>query len=96
MPKSGNLSQAREERATLEQLLRRGKVGARKLMRARILLQADEGLTDEEIASALAVGTATVGRTRRRFAEGNLGALEEHPRSGGPPETLRQQVMRLA
>ena len=54
------------------------------------------GFVDEEIASALAVGTATVGRTRRRFAEGNLGALEEHPRSGGPPETLRQQVMSLA
>jgi hypothetical protein len=40
-----------EERTTLEQLLQRGKRSARTLTRARILLQADEGLTDEEIAA---------------------------------------------
>jgi hypothetical protein len=45
-----------EERTTLEQLRQKGKSSARKLPRARILLQADEGLTDEEIATALAVG----------------------------------------
>jgi hypothetical protein len=44
-----------EERSTLEQLVQRGKSSARKLTRARILLQADEGLTDEEIALALTV-----------------------------------------
>ena len=44
-----------EERQTLEQLLQRGKSSARKLVRARILLQADEGFTDEEIATALDV-----------------------------------------
>ena len=72
-----------EERTTLEQLLPRGKRSARKLTRARILLQADEGLTDEEIAAALRVRRATVERTRQRFVEENLGALEEHPRPGG-------------
>jgi transposase len=71
-----------EERMTLEQLLRRGKAGTRKLTRARILLKADEGLSDEEIAAALHVGTATVGRTRQRFVEENLGALDEHARPG--------------
>jgi Homeodomain-like domain len=68
-----------QERPTLEQLLRRGKAGTRKLTRARILLKADESLSDEEIAAALHVGTATVGRTRQRFVEENLGALDEHP-----------------
>jgi transposase len=71
-----------EERTTLEQLLRRGKAGTRKLTRARILLKADDGLSDEEIATALAVGPATVGRTRQRFVEENLGALDEHARPG--------------
>lgn len=72
-----------EERTTLEQLLQRGKSSARKLTRARILLQADEGLTDEEIATALDVGIATVERTRQRFVEVNLEALNELPRPGG-------------
>jgi len=42
-----------EERQILEQMLQKGKSSARKLTRARILLQADEGLTDEEIATGL-------------------------------------------
>ena len=71
-----------EERTMLEQLLRRGKAGTRKLTRARMLLKADEGLSDEEIAAALHVGTATVGRTRQRFVAENLGALDEHARPG--------------
>ena len=63
-----------EERATLEHLLRGGKTGARKLTRARILLKAAAGLSDDAIAAALDVGTATVARTRQRFVEANLGA----------------------
>jgi transposase len=71
------------ERITLEQLLQKGKSSARKLTRARILLQADEGLTDEEIATALGSSIATVERTRQRFVEANLEALNELPRPGG-------------
>jgi Homeodomain-like domain-containing protein len=79
-----------EERTTLEQLLQKGKSSARKLTRARILLQADEGQTDEEIATALAVGVATVERTRRRFVEANLEALNELPRPGTRTKARRQ------
>jgi DNA-directed RNA polymerase specialized sigma24 family protein len=68
-----------EERSTLEQLVQRGKSSARKLTRARILLQAGEGLTDEEIGRALTVSIATVERTRQRFVEENLEALKERP-----------------
>jgi homeodomain-containing protein len=71
-----------EERTTLEHLLRRGTAGTRKLARARILLKADDGLRDAESAAALEVGTATVGRTRQRFVEEHLGALDEHARPG--------------
>jgi transposase len=72
-----------EERTSLEQLLQKGKSRARNLTRARILLQAAEGVTDEEGASALGVSSATVERTRQRCVETKLEALNELPRSGG-------------
>jgi transposase len=84
-----------EERSTLGQLLQKGKSSARKLTRARILLQADEGLTDEEIATALAVGVATVERTRHRFVEANLAALNELPRPGGQCKLSGKQEAHL-
>jgi transposase len=72
-----------EEREQLLQLIRRGKPAARKVARARILLKADAGLTDRQIASALHVGTATVGRVRQRFVEEGLDSvLREKPRLG--------------
>lgn len=84
-----------EERTTLEQLLQRGKSSARKLTRARILLQADEGLTDEEITAALGVSLATVERLRRRFVEANLAALNELPRPGGQCKLSGKQQAHL-
>lgn len=84
-----------EERTTLAQLLRSGKAGTRKLTRARILLKADDGLSDEEIAVALDVGTATVGRTRQRFVEENLGALDEHARPGAQRQLTGKQAAHI-
>src|SRR3982075_2386952 len=75
------LSQA--ERNELTAMLSKGKRAARKLKRAQILLAADAGRSDEEIARAVAVGGSTVYRTKRRFVEGNLErALSEDPRPG--------------
>jgi len=72
-----------EERETLIELTGKGKVSARKVTRARILLKADEGWTDEQIVAALDTSDSTVERTRKRFVEGNLGkALNEDPRPG--------------
>lgn len=84
-----------EERTTLEQLRQKGKSSARKLTRARLLLQADEGLTDKEIASAQGVGLATVERTRQRFVEVNLEALNELPRPGGQRKLSGKQEAHL-
>ena len=79
-----SVESAKEERTDLLDLIKSGEHSARKLNRARILLLADEGKTDGEIAAALHTGTATVQRTRQRFVEGNLeGALNERPRPGG-------------
>jgi len=75
------LSQA--ERCELTAMLSKGKRAARKLKRAQILLAADAGRGDEEIAGAVAVSGSTVYRTKRRFVEGNLErALSEEPRPG--------------
>ena len=61
--------------------------GVRKLARAHILLHADEGKKDKEIAAALHVGRATVERIRKRFVEGNVArALSEDPRPGKAPK----------
>jgi transposase len=71
------------EREQLKALLSGGKHAARKLKRAQILLAADTGASDEEIARGVGVGGSTVYRTKRRFVIGNLeAALSEQPRPG--------------
>jgi transposase len=76
---------AQEEREELESLVKRGKVAAEKRRRAQILLKADagaegSGLTDQEVASALDVGIATVHRVRQAYVEESLqGALSRKP-----------------
>jgi transposase len=71
------------ERTALRALLSSGKHASRKLKRAQILLAADAGASDEEIARSVSVGGSTVYRTKRRFVEGNLErALSEEPRPG--------------
>jgi transposase len=66
-----------KERSQLETLVRRGRDHARKLLYARILLKADADgpdhqWTDERIAEAFEVSTATVARERRRYCEEGL------------------------
>jgi transposase len=73
-----------EERADLLALTKKGKIAARKLIRAHVLLQADAGVRDEVIAATLHIGIATVERIRKRFVEEGLEAsLTERPRLGG-------------
>jgi transposase len=79
-----DLSEA--ERAELLALIRKGRASARRLTRAHILLHADEGRTDDEIALALHTNRSTAERARRRFVEAGLeAALEEKPRPGAAP-----------
>ena len=70
----------------LENLVSRGKGDARKLARARVLLQCDESdagprRTDDDLAAALDVGVRTVERVRERFEEGFEAALVPRPTS---------------
>jgi transposase len=74
-----------DERLALEALVQKGKVSARRVKRAQILLAADRGSTDEAISNNVAVGTSTVYRTKQRFVEEGLDrALSELPREGAP------------
>ena len=71
------------ERVQLVSMVLGGKGAFRRLKRAQILLAADSGSTDEEIARNVAVGTSTVYRTKQRFVEEGLErALSELPRPG--------------
>lgn len=84
-----------DERDALLQLIRKGKPSARKVTRARILLKAAEGLTDAQIAAALNTGEATVERTRKRFVDAGLDALNERPRPGARPKLKGKQEAHL-
>src|SRR5579883_912847 len=71
------------ERDELTAMLGGGKHAARKLKRAQVLLAADGGCRDEEIARSVRVSRSTVGRIKRRFRGRQSGAgLERGTASG--------------
>ena len=73
-----------QEKEHLEQITSKGTTGVRKLRRAQILLSANEGCTDRQIAGVLGASVSTVERVRKRFVEEGLEAsLSERPRIGG-------------
>lgn len=80
-----DLTQAETEQLT--ELTQKGRPGARKIKRANILLLADRGKTDSEIATTLRTSIPTVERIRRKFVVGGLEfALNERSRSGRLPK----------
>jgi transposase len=84
MARKYHVTLTNDEREPLLAMTKRGKVAARQVNRAPILLHAHAGATDEVVAHALHIGTATVERTRKRFVEEGLeAALAERPRPGG-------------
>jgi len=87
-----------DERSQLRELVRKGKVSARKLTRAHVLLRADEGTTDKSIAESLHIHVATVERIRRRFVEGGLDrALTDGARPGMPRRlNVKQEAYLMA
>lgn len=85
-----------EEEGQAQEITSKGKSSARRVKRAHILLLANKGKTDSEIAEALRVGSATVERTRKKFVEGGLEyVLSERPRPGARPKLDGRQVALL-
>jgi transposase len=74
-----------EQRADLTRRLERDPLTGRQRRRHQILLLADQGRTDPQIAQATGAGLSTVERLRQRWArEGLEAALAEKPRPGAP------------
>lgn len=72
-----------EEYQSLLEMTRKGKIRARQMKRAMILLKAHEGLSDPQIMAALNVSRPCVERIRKRFVLGGMEkALNEDPRPG--------------
>ena len=87
-----------EQRAELTDRLEREALNGRRRRHIQILLLADEGRTDEQIASATGASRSTVDRHRTRFArEGLEAALTDKPRSGAPAKLDgKQEAMIVA
>ena len=82
MRKQYHVRLTREERNHLVTLLFGGTQKVREIKRAQILLKADDGWTDQQIADAIQVGRATSERIRKRYAEAGLeAALHEKKRN---------------
>jgi transposase len=73
-----------EEVKALQEWTRRGKNESRLVERARIILLAHAGQTNQQIAEALRTRTARVSKWRQRFAAERLLGLGDGARSGKP------------
>jgi transposase len=80
-----NINLKNNEVKFLTNYLKKGLKNARSLSRARILLLANQGKGDTEIAKTLGVGRSTALRIRKRYLEDGLqSVLIDKPRSGQP------------
>jgi transposase len=72
------------ERQELEKRARNQKAEYREVVRARIVLYAAEGLSNQDIADRLDTPRKVVSMWRKRYFERGLAGLEDQPRSGRP------------
>jgi transposase len=87
MEKRYRVTLTEQERADLQKLVSTGKAAAKKLVRARIVLLADQAQggpakSDPEIVEALGCGRVTIERVRKQFVEDGLETtLQPAPRA---------------
>ena len=79
-----------EQRAVLEDVIKKGTAPARKIMHAQILLKSDKGAwgprwQDKQIQEAFGMGETVIKTTRKRFVEYGLEyAIERRPQPKRP------------
>jgi transposase len=87
-----------EEEKTLRDWTRQGTAEHRLVERARVILLAHEGQTNQQIAKHLHTRGARVSKWRQRFAEGRLEGLYDCERPGKPAkydQRTERRVLRL-
>lgn len=85
MKKKKQLHLKKVERKQLQELIHKGREGARKLYRSRILLLLDDGETMEQISRILDISIPTVCAVKKRYIREGLNvSLEDRPRGGRP------------
>src|ERR1700692_2771313 len=77
-----NVNLSSEERQTLESMARKYTSPYCDVVRAKIILLANEGLSNDVIASRLDTPRQIVSKWRKRFAFARLPGLEAQPRGG--------------
>ena len=75
---------SRREEQTLQSRARKYTLPYFAVLRAKMILLAAEGWSNDAIAAALSVGRDVVSLWRKRFFHERLDGLEERPRSGRP------------
>ncbi len=73
------------ERAELEAAARKYTLPYYRVMRAKVVLLAAEGMENKEIGQRLDLPRQIVSKWRKRFFEERLAGLEDRPRRGRPP-----------
>jgi hypothetical protein len=85
-PWAERLRLSRRERRVLTELLRAGRTGLWRAMRARAVLCAAAGAAVSEIAREVGRDRKWVRHWLARFARDRLAGLQDAPRSGRPPK----------
>ena len=85
VPKAAEVRLTPEDRSVLEARLRSPTTEQRDVLRARIVLLADEGRSTRSIAKAIEVMPRTVSLWRGRYAREGLAGLADKPRLGPAP-----------
>jgi transposase len=84
-----------EERGRLEAWSRRRNTAQALALRARIVLAAEQGATNSEVAEQFGISRPTVTKWRNRFSERRLDGLLDEPRPGRPRTVTDEQVERI-
>ena len=96
MPRTGRpkavLELTDEEREQLTRWERRRTSSQALALRSRIVLKCAAGMSNAEVAGAVGVSPATVGKWRSRFCELRLDGLVDDPRPGRPATITTEQV----
>ena len=98
MPTRSRLAPMRltaEESDTLRGWARRARSQRALALRARIVLQGDQGRSNRQIARDLKVSVQTVGKWRARFVARRLEGLCDEPRCGAPRSISDAMVERV-